>query len=223
MNHQDADAMREAHRQEIEAYKATSGHYTFSDLRKLRGWSERLIRELLGEPDELKRNPMSSSRRAGVGSAYAPMKLYTAERVHAAEQDARYIAYQARRQKQSTASKATADRKAAELESWASSVPIVVQRLSLNTVHKRSLESREAWEASRGRFGFDGASVDDTTRERWAVNFVRHELTTYDDSLLQAYGKVGVDSAAAIIRDRVLSEIARVYPELAAECERQRR
>ena len=39
---------------------------------------------------------------------------------------------------------------------------------------------------------------------------------------LQAYGEVGIDRAVAAIRNRVLGEIASVYPELAAECARQR-
>jgi hypothetical protein len=34
---------------------------------------------------------------------------------------------------------------------------------------------------------------------------------------------VGIDAAAAIIKSRVLDEIASVYPELAAECDRQDR
>ena len=54
------------------------------------------------------------------------------------------------------------------------------------------------------------------------MNYVRHELTSYDDTLLHAYGEVGIDRAVAVIRNRVLGEIASVYPELAAECARQR-
>lgn len=193
-------------------------YYTIGALRKERGWSERLIEDLLGEPDRLARK---QARRYG-RAKYRPAKLYASGRVNIAEQDERFIAYQAKRQRRSQASKRTADRKRAELEAWAHNVPIAVKPLPLDAVYKRSLESREAWETSRGRSNFDGGNAPAGVRARWAVNYVRHELTSYDDTLLQAYGEVGIDRAVAAIRNRVLGEIASVYPELAAECARQR-
>jgi hypothetical protein len=197
-------------------------HYTLSELRKERGWSERLIGELLGEPDATKVN--RRNRRGPL------RRLYRRDRVHTAEQDARFVAYQFRREKRSKASKQTADKKRLELEAWAGSTPITVRRLPLDEVYKHSLQSRRAWAIhhsatrTRSRYvDFDGSNASAGVRDRWAVNYIRHELTAYDLCRLQAHGMVGVDRAVTVIRNRALTEIASAYPELAAECDRQRR
>ena len=68
-----------------------------------RGWSDRLIRELLGEPDAIR------------GSNYhwkgPPRQLYVCDRVIAAEADPAFVSYQESRARRSAASKATAERK----------------------------------------------------------------------------------------------------------------
>lgn len=46
-------------------------------------------------------------------------------------------------------------------------------------------------------------------------------LTQYDHALEDAAGKPGVDEVAQLIRAKVHSAIANVYPQLKAECQRQ--
>ena len=48
-------------------------------------------------------------------------------------------------------------------------------------------------------------------KDRWAVNYLRHECTAYD-RLRYELG----DSVRRILRRRVHEEIARAYPELRA-------
>ena len=79
--------------------------WTLPELKK-RGWSDRLIRELLGEPDEIKRSLHFWKA--------PPMQLYVCDRVIAAESDLAFVAYQESRAKRSAASKATAERKRVE-------------------------------------------------------------------------------------------------------------
>lgn len=64
-------------------------------------------------------------------------------------------------------------------------------------------------------------TADEATLRRWAVNFARHELTSYDGVRVFNAGSVGVHAAAEAVRTEVLNRIARQWPELASECGRQ--
>lgn len=57
--------------------------------------------------------------------------------------------------------------------------------------------------------------------QRWAVNFLRHEETNYE-SLLVGSNSPAAAARNAEIKRAVLRAIGRTYPELAAECRRQR-
>jgi hypothetical protein len=64
-----------------------------------------------------------------------------------------------------------------------------------------------------------GRSVDrdvpPDAAERLAVNYLRHELTAYDDHLAALYRRVGKDAACDAINEKVYEAISRAYPELA--------
>lgn len=76
---------------------------------------------------------------------------------------------------------------------------------------------------SRDDFWFDtGEDADEATKERWAVNYVRHRLTDYDDALFNQRGRVGVRDVYDMYRAAVLDAIATKYPYLKGECDRQK-
>ena len=52
--------------------------------------------------------------------------------------------------------------------------------------------------------------------ERITVNYLRHAVSDYDDVLADLTRRVGKDEAYICVRTKVLEEIARVYPKLAA-------
>lgn len=56
---------------------------------------------------------------------------------------------------------------------------------------------------------------------RWVVNYIRHNLISYDSTLFDNKGKVGKDEAYPIFKKAVLDRIAATYPKYAAECKRQ--
>ena len=59
-------------------------------------------------------------------------------------------------------------------------------------------------------------------RHRWAVNYIRHELTDYDYTLYaEIAGKIGTAEAAQRLKRRILRAISEIYPEFAAEALRQ--
>lgn len=53
------------------------------------------------------------------------------------------------------------------------------------------------------------------------VNFIRHNLCEYDDSLEELFGLVGKDEVYQRLKSETLTRIAEVYPELKEECKRQ--
>ena len=68
----------------------------------------------------------------------------------------------------------------------------------------------------------DIESVDTKTLQRWEVNYIRHNLTTYDYLCAGLFGKiVSLDDKKALKRV-VLDKIAETYPYLAKECKRQK-
>ena len=167
---------------------------------KERGWTPAAIRNFLGEPDELRRNPHYRCA--------APMQLFSQERVLAAEQSDAFIAWKAKTAKtRSDAQARMKARMAAERKEtlrWARTVPIEVPNLSWETIVRCAV--------SRGEF------VDD----RKILNFLRHEMTDYEALLDETYGEAGVHEAKGIIRDRVLNAITRRYPCLTETAKRQR-
>lgn len=62
---------------------------------------------------------------------------------------------------------------------------------------------------------------NDDTLNRWCVNYIRHQLTTYDDGLYDLIGKIGRDAAYEEFKKAVLKKISIAYPKYADECNRQ--
>lgn len=62
---------------------------------------------------------------------------------------------------------------------------------------------------------------NEETLMRWVVNYIRHNLISYDLTLFDNKGKVGKDEAYPIFKKAVLNRIATTYPKYAAECQRQ--
>ncbi|MFI6942038.1 hypothetical protein ACIBI4_22430 [Streptomyces sp. NPDC050418] len=72
----------------------------------------------------------------------------------------------------------------------------------------------------------DPATVESSDRpalDRWQVNYLRHQLTHYDELLDGLHGKTGRAAAETLLRQRIYTAIAETYPFLAHECERQLR
>lgn len=56
---------------------------------------------------------------------------------------------------------------------------------------------------------------------RWMVNYIRHNLTSYDDFMAEILGKTGVADLYEEVNKAVYKEIAQAYPSLKEECNRQ--
>jgi hypothetical protein len=54
------------------------------------------------------------------------------------------------------------------------------------------------------------------------VNYVRHNLTNYEEELYYMSGKVGCHEEYYFYKDAVLDRISETYPELEDACRRQK-
>ena len=99
---------------------------------------------------------------------------------------------------------------------------IHVQRIDLPELEELALQAQQDWYDSRGRGEFVDPDRDDM--DRWMVNYIRHNLCEYDNSLQGLFrpGKMAnKDILYPKVKCETLAKIAQVYPELAEECKKQ--
>lgn len=180
-----------------------------------RGWSKRLIDLLLGEPDQITRNMR-------YGEASALIRLYIADCVREAEGHPDFIAYQASRSRRAAATRAAAKRRSIATLRTIEMVPIEVLRLPIEHVMQASAERWARRQRDRSNPGCDAENAPLVVRQCWAVDYVRRELTDYDEHLVERVAqRIGAAKAARRLRGRILDAIAEAYPDLAAEARRQ--
>lgn len=183
---------------------------------KQRGWTESAIARFLDPHDREAPNP--HYRKA------APMRLYRLARVEAAEQSDDYRAYAAATAGRRTGAKRAAatkrERLLAEVEAWRIEVPAMdlerVRRRAIrayNDYHEMLLFER-GHDYERATLGSDRAFLD-----RITVNYLRHELTPYDDRLRDLFGRVGTREGYAILNRKIHAAIAAAYPDLIDACD----
>lgn len=185
------------------------------------GFTDKMVKELL-VPPVLKKNPVYSSG--------APMKLWERKYVETVMSTAEY-----------KAAKAVADgcrasaRKAVETKEQKSRqilsedvAHICVERIDIAQLMSDVLAAKSEWyemqDEIRGEYTHFSDSVcaaDDATKARWYVNYIRHNLTQYDEALWDFRGKVGRNAMYCEYRKAVFEKIKEVYLEFEDECIRQ--
>jgi hypothetical protein len=107
---------------------------------------------------------------------------------------------------------------------------ITIRPLPLSELMQRSAEAWESGERrahwsdhryARYRAKHEGHTPDQATRDRRAVNYARHHLSSYDEEVRSVIGLPDAAEAIGEIKRRVLEKIAEQWPELREECRRQ--
>ena len=180
---------------------------SFSDLKK-RGWSDATIGKFTPEPDDTQANPMYSSA--------APMKLYLLARIKRIERRKTWIAWQdtsAVRKK--SAAKAVITKTDALMQ-WLDSLEIEVPKMADKELTSLAIQHYNAlWSGTEKRAH---ASDSPEFLDRISVNYLRHQLTPYEEHLGQIAGKTGAHEARDSLRSAIYEAIGDTYPELRSEC-----
>ena len=195
---------------------------THTRLIKEFGWSDALAKKYLPEP-KLVDNPHYK--------CVAPMKLYELEvvqRVSSTEPVKTLLAELAEKRVKRTESskKAIATKKANLAKEVDEKIKLIkVKLINDDDLRGRTISAKNEWNSwndYRGDFiPVRQKDVDEFTMRRWVVNFIRHNLTEYDEDLFDIKGKTGIHEEYYRYRDAVLDKIAEVYPKYADECFRQ--
>lgn len=179
-----------------------------------RGWSLKLIENFLGKPDNIR--PLGR---------YAEEHLYFLLRIENIEKLEDFKNAQTSYLTRRNAGKLAAKKQSETRLEKARTMLIRVRRLSQDTVLKNALDhfnNRRRWH--NGDY-YDFTPADENSDvsflERITVNYIRHELTTYDSKIFAQRGRIGGEKAIPIIRRRIYEEIACAYPYLEDECDRQ--
>lgn len=178
-----------------------------------RGWTKALIRDFLGEPDEHCTNPYY---RSG-----PPICWYWLVRVEQVERQPEFQQARTRAERRRKLALDAAECRRRELLSRVEGLTIEVPRLEALELERHAWESYSRLQWERDHAEADGAGADLEFMQRICVNYLRHELTIYDQQLREIAGQVGCHSAYLALKSKVLKAIADVYPDLAPECMRQ--
>ncbi|QGV77821.1 hypothetical protein [Streptomyces ficellus] len=194
-------------------------YVTFTGLRE-RGWTDGMVRELLGEPDVQGRDP----RRWSV----APVRLFLLARVEAVERTPEFAACSAAAGRGGAAARAGAERRRQAVLAALRAEPIRVPRLPRAELERRAVRHRRlvSGEPPGGGGGPGPGAVrpgSPGALAAWQVDYLRHVLSRYDALLDGLFGATGRAEAERLLRERVYGAIARAYPWLAAECGRRAR
>ncbi|MEU7278575.1 hypothetical protein AB0A69_07265 [Streptomyces sp. NPDC045431] len=189
-------------------------YVTAAGLRQ-RGWTDAMVRELLGEPDVQGRDP----RRWSV----APVPLYLLARVEAVERAPEFAACAAVAGPGSAAARAAAHKRREAVLAAIRAEPIRVPVLPGPELERRAVRHRRLTAGDRPGDGGGGGPGPGPAGAlvRWQVDYLRHALGRYDTLLDGLFGATGRAEAERLLRRRVYEAIARAYPRLAAECRRR--
>ena len=193
-------------------------YYTKTALKQDHGFSENLIKKLLGEADKRSRNPYSRNK--------PDVQLYLTERVEECKELEAWINYQEQRIRRSEAARKTQETKREKTLEFAKTCPINWEEYTPVNIQEAIQEGWDSWtyiQNERGNYRniYESGTPDEKTLHRWAVNYLRHHCLMYEETLFDTKGRTGVDEAYYIIKDRCLDMISERFPELKDECYRQ--
>lgn len=186
---------------------------------KEQGWTDSTIARFLGEPDKLARNPRYAKA--------APMRLYSLARANQARGIPGCSDAMAKASIRRVAASAVANKKASDLIARIEAMTVKVSVLSSARVTGLAIDSYNRRQEDRAfERGYDpGDHVhrdsDPAFLERITVNYIRHNLTSYDRTIEGLFGAVGKEAAIEAMRSRVFAAIVEAYPYLTDEVKRQ--
>jgi hypothetical protein len=183
-----------------------------------RGWTESAIKTFLHEADLEKCNPVFRSA--------SPMKLYLEDRVLGVEATKEFCVWVMGSAKRRISSRKSVETKKKKVLDEYEDYQVEVPRMSRGELFRRAVEHYNTMKADRYEC-FDRVNVrvddpqDKPFLDRIAVNYLRHEMTDYEDQVDSTAGKISKEDVIYLIRSRIYEAIAKEYLFLRGECNLQ--
>ena len=172
--------------------------YASASQLKSRGWTDKLVNDLLGEPDRTEPNPVYPNT--------ARMRLYQRKRVEAAEQHPAFVQHLNKSANRRRTAAKTAQRRRNDTIRWAAETPIhwVCPTQSFDELRAASRIKSYHYEAGQQ-----------------CIDFVINHCSDFQDAAAQAHGMTGKSQADAVLITRICNELSRHWPQLRDACERR--
>lgn len=182
-----------------------------------------MIDALLPEPEYF-RNPYYSTA--------APVKKWRMEDVEKSEETETFKEYiKVRKKRKKSVEKAVATKYSKTVMMVENKIAhIKVTKIDDDVLTKTVIENKNDWyeyqyylldECKYHDQPRKADGADEGTLRRWKVNYIRHRLTNYDQTMFEGKGSVGFKNLQFDYRRAVMMKIAETYPYLREECEIQ--
>lgn len=175
------------------------------------GWTKTALKHFGLEPVDTAPNPMFKSA--------SPMKLYSLAQIEEIEQLEEFSDWKVKVSKRRENAKKSAATKKKHLIEIVNSLKIRVKRKE-NTLES-AIEAYNEFHEQFDDYKFASTSSNKSFLDRITVNYIRHNLTSYEVGLCKIFGKVGKSTGYMMINQKIFQKIADVYPEYAEEAQRQ--
>lgn len=190
-----------------------------STLLQRKDWTEKAIKTFLPQHDKEVKNPKYKSA--------APSKLYELEKVEAVENSEGFKSFAVKNHKRILGAIQAVSTKYENIMDYVNNIVIEVLLVDKSVLVKKSIEHYNSiqsdWHYNRGGYRKQcdpkTASInsDDSFLRRITINYLRHQLTNYENELSRIYGKVGNDDAYTILKERINQAILDKYEWLKIE------
>ena len=157
------------------------------------------------------------------------MKIWREEVVEAAIQSDGYAEAKAKSDKRKESAKKAVNTKTNKFYKRIEQIleDVKIKVIPMDELRKCTLEAKQKWydyqseirDQERGEhWAYD---AEDSTVERWMVNYIRHNLTIYDYMLYSMIKENGDDVIYFKIHDGIIRKISDAYPMLSDACKNQ--
>ena len=181
--------------------------YTLTQIKQM-GFTDSIIKTLNIVPTEIKPNPHNKKNF---------MKLYSEEHIDSILKSSEFVNLVGKNINRRLGALKSTNTKVEKLMRDIDNLNITIKRIE--NVELLALHQYNEYNITQLRL----ANVKDDVRflDRLCVNYIRHELTNYDNSLDFTVGRVGKYKAFNRINEKIYTRIKEVYPQYSEECDRQ--
>ena len=185
---------------------------------KARGWTDKMIRELLGAADERRPNHRYPTR--------PDFQLYWLDRVEEAERTDAFFELldqsEARKNRGLKAAEKSKPQRLARTQGQVEGLAIVLPDLPAQELIRRACASYNAWAVEKGVERVPATPQSPVWfLDLVSVKFLRHSVPGYHALFDQLWKQPGAAEGRRRLDERIYQTIALAHPALAEECERQ--
>ncbi len=190
--------------------KKKKEYITVTGLIEKRGWTRSMATKLLQNLDYKKvKNP--------IYKCAAPMILYYLKDIKRIEKTKKFAQLKEKAEKRKISAKKAVETKINKTVDIADTFSVTVKRIDLEDLREYTLEEKQNWYNynlwDRGIYR-DAYLADEETIKRWIVNFIRHNLSDYEEQLEILEGRTGKNKGYWHFKIKLAEEMKKVYPEL---------